>query len=117
MEDFQVALENCESTDLGFIGHKFTWTNRRPSSAYTKQQLDRATANRGWTKKFLASSVSHLFSHAFDHIPILLTTMSDRRLRGKGLVVSNLRSAGCYGMIVRRLCLRRGQKEGMVAQV
>ena len=34
-----------------------------------------------------------------------------------GLVVLNLRSSSCYGMIVRRLCLRRGQKEGMVARV
>ena len=30
MEDFWVAWENCELTELGFIGHKFTWTNRRP---------------------------------------------------------------------------------------
>jgi len=84
MEDFRVALENCELKDLGFIRHKFTWTNRRPGSAYTKQRLDRATANRGWTEKFPASLVSHLFSHAFDHIPILLTTMNDRRLKGRG---------------------------------
>ena len=83
MEDFWVALENCELTDLGFIGHKFTWTNRRPSSAHTKQQLARATANKGWTERFPASLVSHLFSHASDHIPILLTTMNDRLLRGR----------------------------------
>ena len=84
MEDFWVALENCELIDLGFIGHKFTWTNRRPGSAHTKQRLDRATANRGWTERFPASSISHLFSHASDHIPILLTTMTNRRLRGRG---------------------------------
>ena len=59
MEDFRVALENCELKDLGFIGHKFTWTNRRPSSAHTKQRLDRATANEGWTEKFPTSLVSH----------------------------------------------------------
>ena len=41
-------------------------------------------ANEGWTKKFPTSRVSHLFSHASDHIPILLTTMNDRRLRGWG---------------------------------
>ena len=84
MEDFRVALENCELKDLGFIGHKFTWTNRRPGSAHTKQRLDRVTTNRGWTKKFPASLVSHLFSHASDHIPVLLTTMNNRRLRGRG---------------------------------
>ena len=29
MEDFRVALEKFELTDLSFTGHKFTWTNRR----------------------------------------------------------------------------------------
>ena len=77
MEDFWVALENCEMKDLGFIGHKFTWTNKQPSSAHTKQRLDRATANEGWTEMFPASRVSHLFSHASDHIPILLTTTNE----------------------------------------
>ena len=84
MEDFWVALEDCGLTDLGFIGHKFTWPNSRPSSAYTKQRLDRATANRKWIDKFPASSVSHLFSHASDHIPILLKTRIDRWVRGRG---------------------------------
>ena len=62
MEDFRVALENCAMKDLGLIGHKFTWTNKRPGSAHTKQRLDRATANEGWTEKFPVSQVSHLFS-------------------------------------------------------
>ena len=84
MEDFWVALEDCGLTDLGFIGHKFTWPNSRPSSAHTKQRLDRATANRKWIDKFPASSVSHLFSHASDHIPILLKTKIDRWVRGRG---------------------------------
>ena len=77
MEDFWVALEDCGLVDLGFSGHKFTWTNRRPGSAHTKQRLDRATANRVWMEKFPASSMSHLFSHASDHLPILLKTMKD----------------------------------------
>ena len=37
MEDFRLALEGCELIDLGFNGHKFTWTNRRLGAAHTKQ--------------------------------------------------------------------------------
>ena len=85
MEDFRVALEDCGLADLGFSEHKFTWTNRRPGSAHTKQRLDRATANRVWMEKFPASLVSHLFSHASDHLPILLKTMKDRQARGRGI--------------------------------
>ena len=83
MEDFQLALENCELTNLGFTRHKFTWTNRRTGSTHTKQQLDRVVADKDWIEKFSTSSVSHLFSHASDHIPILLRTMNDKRLRGR----------------------------------
>ena len=85
MEDFRVALENCELTDLGFNGHKFTWTNQRLGSAHTKQRLDKAVADKDWIEKFPASSVSHLFSHASDRIPILLRTMNDKRFRGRGV--------------------------------
>ena len=85
MEDFRVALEACGLADLGFFGHKFTWTNRRPGSAHTKQRLDRAMANRVWMEKFPASSVSYLFSHASYHLPILLKTMKDRQVRGRGI--------------------------------
>ena len=85
MEDFRVALEDCRLADLGFSEHKFTWTNRWLGSAHTKRRLDRAMTNRVWMEKFLASSVSHLFSHASDHLPILLKTMKDRQVRGRGI--------------------------------
>ena len=85
MEDFRVAVEECELADLGFIGPKFTCTNRRPSLAHKKQRLDRATANRVWIETFAASSVPHLFSHASNHLPILLKTMNDRWVKGRGV--------------------------------
>ena len=46
--------------------------------------MDRAVANKDWIEKFPASSVSHVFSHASNHIPILLRIMNDRRLKGRG---------------------------------
>ena len=85
MDEFCKVLEVCQLADLGFQGNKFTWTNRRPGEEYTKQRLDRAVANRDWVEKFSASSVTHLFSHAFDHLPILLRTMKDRSKRGRGV--------------------------------
>ena len=101
MEDFRFALEDYRLTDLGFIGHKFTWTNRRLGLAHTKQRLDRATANRAWIDRFPTSSISHLFSHTSDHIPILLKTMMIGGLGEGGLVVLGLKRIGCCGQIVR----------------
>nr|XP_023880677.1 uncharacterized protein LOC111993057 [Quercus suber] len=84
MDEFRTTLEVCQLADLGFHGNKFTWTNRRPGEVHTKQRLDRVMANRDWVEKFPASSVTHLFSHAYDHLPILLKTMKDRSKQGRG---------------------------------
>ena len=72
MEEFEAALEECHLIDLGFRGYKFTWNNKRPGAANTRERLDRAVANKEWLDKFSVSSVSHIFSHASDHMPLIL---------------------------------------------
>jgi len=80
MEEFGAALESCQLIDLGFRGYKFTWNNKRPSATNTRERLDRAVANKEWLDAFFASSVSHEFSHALDHMPLLLQIGKDNRL-------------------------------------
>ena len=72
MEEFGAALEECNLIDLGFCGYKFTWNNKRPGAANTRERLDRAVANKEWCDMFPASCVSHIFSHASDHMPLIL---------------------------------------------
>ena len=72
MEEFQATLELCHLYDLGFQGYKFTWNNKRPGAANTRERLDRAVANREWKEKFSASTLTHRFNHASDHVPIFL---------------------------------------------
>ena len=83
MEEFGAALESCQLIDLGFWGDKFIWNNKRPSVANTRERLDRAVANKEWLDAFFASSVSHEFSHALDHMPLLLQIGKDNRLQGR----------------------------------
>jgi hypothetical protein len=45
MDQFRNALVNCQLTDLGFIGSKYTWTNCRSDGNFVKERLDRAVAN------------------------------------------------------------------------
>lgn len=80
-----MVLESCKLVDLGFIGYPYTWNNKRPGVANTKQRLDRAMANDGWRKKFQASIVIHLFSDDSDHHRLVLQTKSDGRVHNKGL--------------------------------
>ena len=84
MEDFDLALESCSLADMGFRGYPFSWNNKRPGDANTKERLDRAVANLEWRERFPASTLTHLFSHALDHAPLLLQTMTNHELRGKG---------------------------------
>ena len=72
MEDFGTTLEDCHLIDLGFQGYKFTWNNKRLGAANTRERLDRVVTNKEWIDYFSASTVYHKFSHASDHMPIIL---------------------------------------------
>ena len=72
MDEFSEVLEQCSLTDLGFLGYPFTWNNKRPGHANTKERLDRAVASMDWRAKFPRSTVTHLSSHTSDHLPIIL---------------------------------------------
>lgn len=84
MDDFREALESANLMDLGFKGYPYTWNNRRPGAANTKQRIDRVVSNVAWRDKFPLSTVTHLSSHASDHIPIILQTKSAAKWRPKG---------------------------------
>ena len=79
MDDFREALELNNLADLGYQGYPFTWNNKQPGEANTKERLDRAVATEDWRDKFPLTTVTHLSSHASDHAPIILQTRTDRK--------------------------------------
>ena len=72
IDAFREALEFCHLTDLVFIGYPYTWNNRRPRAANTRESLDRAVANEAWKSKFPETTVMHIISHASDHLLLIL---------------------------------------------
>ncbi|XP_042988728.1 uncharacterized protein LOC122316263 [Carya illinoinensis] len=54
MERFREALDECELSDLGFLGSRFTWSNKREGRAFIKERLDRAFGNSSWSNIYEA---------------------------------------------------------------
>ena len=69
-------MESCHLQDLGFKGYPFTWNNKRTGEANTKIRLDRGVANEAWIGKFPLSIITHLSTHASDHLPLMLQVQS-----------------------------------------
>ena len=84
IEEFGCALEENGLADLGYHGFPFTWTNRRPGDVNTRLHLDRVVANIKWKSRFSDCLVTHLGTHASDHLPLLMQTKMNKVLRGRG---------------------------------
>ncbi|TXG69190.1 hypothetical protein EZV62_004125 [Acer yangbiense] len=83
MGNFQEALEDCGLRDLGFLGPRFTWSNRRDSEHAIQERLDRCVGNTGWLDLFSCFSIKHLDFWKSDHRPILLE-ISDKKEEAGG---------------------------------
>lgn len=67
MWEFREVVGYVVLIDLGFIGTKFTWSNR-----HIKIRLDRAIATNSWSDNFPQSRVHVLPPSISDHFPLLL---------------------------------------------
>ncbi|XP_042968949.1 uncharacterized protein LOC122301607 [Carya illinoinensis] len=73
VRDFRQTLAQCELSDFGFRGDKYTWANNREGSNFTKERLDRVLGNSSWIDMFEDHSVQHLATYSSDHKPLLIT--------------------------------------------
>jgi hypothetical protein len=69
---FNDTLNDCELTDLGYDGTKFTWANSQPDNIHIKERLYRFCANSNWISSFPRFINKHLLRYTSDHNPILL---------------------------------------------
>ncbi|KAL7246982.1 hypothetical protein ACSBR2_001986 [Camellia fascicularis] len=70
---FVQVIDECNLTDLGFSGPKFTWTNSCHGLANIKERLDRALCNDPWHTFFPEAWVQHLPKINSDHCPLLIS--------------------------------------------
>ncbi|KAF7818437.1 reverse transcriptase [Senna tora] len=74
IREFKHCIDYCGVTDLGFLGQKFTWINKRDNGQTVFERLDRFLANPQWIHLFPHASNQHLPRIKPDHTPILLST-------------------------------------------
>lgn len=67
MQSFRDVIAECNLSDHGFIGDKFTWHR-----ALIRERLDRALVNEGWNEMFPGAVLEHLDYYKSDHRPIIM---------------------------------------------
>ncbi|CAM9000895.1 unnamed protein product [Rhodiola kirilowii] len=74
INNFRQALDDCQLSDLGFIGSPFTYSNRRKGIEEMRGRLDRAVCTWQWRQEHPKGQVHHLDIHVSDHCIIMLDT-------------------------------------------
>ena len=72
VEEYTSCMNLYNLIDLGFMGPKFTWTNKRDLLGLIQGRLDRVWANPGWKSCFPEALVKHLVRINSNHCPLLL---------------------------------------------
>ncbi|CAM8976493.1 unnamed protein product [Rhodiola kirilowii] len=83
MIQFRSVLAECNLSEIGFKGSRFTYTNRRKGAEETRCHLDRVVADLKWKEMFPDAFVYHISTFHSDHCPIqlCLSTMVINRSR------------------------------------
>jgi hypothetical protein len=73
-EDFVDFVHSNALVDLGFVGNRFNWSNRRDGRFNIREGLDRGFENQNWVHLFSNSLINHIPATQFDHCPLLIST-------------------------------------------
>ena len=76
---FRETLDWCDLMDMGYVGPKLTWDNRRSGNANIQVRLDRFVANTRWRLKFRRAKVIVLDFWGSDHRALLLQLVPNRK--------------------------------------
>lgn len=72
MARFRETLVDCGLSDMGFVGSRFTWSNR-----FTKERLDRGCCSTSWKTLYPCSRVVTLSPNKSDHNLMLIEISAD----------------------------------------
>ncbi|KAL9663602.1 hypothetical protein QQ045_018992 [Rhodiola kirilowii] len=79
MNLFRRVVSDCALVDFGYLGYKFTYTNKRKGASECKSRLDRVLVTRSWLRSFPEATNNHLYTYSSDHMALLLDLSSRKR--------------------------------------
>ncbi|KAK5817795.1 hypothetical protein PVK06_022723 [Gossypium arboreum] len=82
MEEFGKPLEDCDLSDMGYRGQKYTWEKGNFAETNIREQLDRGVTNREWLNLFSDYLIQHLPYSFSDHCPIFIQTTPNVSMYG-----------------------------------
>lgn len=91
MHLFRECLEDCQLTDLGFTGPKFTWNNKQVGEDNVRVRLDRVVANGQFLEIFDQSHVENIITTSSDHFAVLLSLAKYNERQGNHARSQNFR--------------------------
>ncbi|XP_060210304.1 uncharacterized protein LOC132637191 [Lycium barbarum] len=80
--EFSSCMDNCELTDLGYVGPRFTWCNNRRPVKMIWKRLDRVFVNEFWQKlKILSKKLGQwsreVIGNVYDEVNVWEAQMQD----------------------------------------
>lgn len=93
MEAFQNTLSNYYLHELNTFGVRFTWSNKRFDSTYTKEKLDRALATIEALYGLPSSYYEVLLAIDSDHLPLDLNLCKEVALQRKKTFIFRYKAA------------------------
>ncbi|XP_010314574.1 uncharacterized protein [Solanum lycopersicum] len=70
--NFIIVIEACGLVDIGFNGHKFTWSIKRGINYRIWKRIDRAMVNDSCLESMPQTTITTLSSIGSDHCPLLM---------------------------------------------
>ncbi|KAI5012080.1 hypothetical protein ZWY2020_024214 [Hordeum vulgare] len=70
---FRNCLDTCNLIDVGYVGPKFTWSNKQDAQCNTRVRLDRGVANVAFSDLFGDCSVENVITSSSYHYAIHIT--------------------------------------------
>lgn len=77
---FKECLDRCRMVDLGFLGPRYIWTNKRDINNLILERIDRFFMNPEWCMLHPEAKITHLPRCHSDHCPVLLETNPGRTM-------------------------------------